>query len=355
MTSRDDDPMDAGWSEAIRSIGKDFSEGERIVAADAIDASSIRRLCEVLELDSALYHDREVARSLGHRDIVAPWSGISLTFTDPGLWHPGEPTRYPFANRNAPPASPRALPELRVPLPGPCSFLAVDLEIEYFKTVCAGDRLSIVGCRLLDVTPKATRLGSGAFLKFEKEIRDQRDDLIAVMRRTVFAYLKPDSEAPPTHVSREAGNDPAPQRYWEDVAPGDRLRSLDFALTVDRLVAAAGATRDFAAVHHDADAAKAAGAPDMFASNALIQGIWERMIRSFIGQQGAIMKVGPLRISDFSLCGETIVTEGKVKNKWLVKGEGCVELRLWSSTERGPTVGAAPVLVRLPCRRQEHQ
>jgi len=91
----------------------------------------------------------------------------------------------------------------------------------------------------------------------------------------------------------------------------------------------------------------------MFASNALIQGIWERMVRRFIGPEGVIKKVGPLRISDFSLCGETIVTEGEVQNKWLVNGEGFVELRLWSSTERGPTVGAAPVLVRLPCRVQE--
>jgi hypothetical protein len=96
--SRDDWVL--AWQPAIEAIGRDFSSGPR-EAIDEIERGAVRRYCEPLEFDCPLHHDAAVARRHGHRDIVAPWSGIPLTWTDSGQWRPGEPTRYPDAMPHA--------------------------------------------------------------------------------------------------------------------------------------------------------------------------------------------------------------------------------------------------------------
>jgi hypothetical protein len=50
------------------------------------------------------------------------------------------------------------------------------------------------------------------------------------------------------------------------VQPGELLEPLAFPLTAYRLVMAAGANRDFNAIHHNAEVARATGAPDIYAN-----------------------------------------------------------------------------------------
>ncbi len=140
------------------------------------------------------------------------------------------------------------------------------------------------------------------------------------------------------------------QRYWEDVQEGEAIGEVAVPLTVHRLVVEAGANRDFAAIHHNTEYAKATGAPEMYANNVYIQSWWERCVREFIGLDGRIKKVGPFRMKIFNVVEETPTTKGRVVRKWQDGGEHLVELEVWTESPKGVSVGPGPVLVTLPSR-----
>ena len=89
------------WQPTVECVGQDFSGGIAAPAVDPIERAIVRRYCEPLEFDCPLHHDRETARAHGYRDILAPHSGVSSTWIDPGLWRPGQGTRYPSAHPHA--------------------------------------------------------------------------------------------------------------------------------------------------------------------------------------------------------------------------------------------------------------
>ena len=140
------------------------------------------------------------------------------------------------------------------------------------------------------------------------------------------------------------------QRYWEDVNEQDEVPAVAFPISVYRLVVEAGANRDFNSIHHNTEFARASGAPEMYANNIFIQGMWERTVREYIGLAGIINKVGPFRMRVFNTVGETAVTKGRVKRKWRENGDNLVELEIWTENSRGISVGPGPVVVTLPDR-----
>jgi acyl dehydratase len=90
------------------------------------------------------------------------------------------------------------------------------------------------------------------------------------------------------------------QRHWEDVVAGESIEPVAFPLTVYRLVMAAGANRDFNAIHHNAEFARATGAPDMYANTLLLQGMWECAVRRFIGLAGVIVRQSGFQMRVFN-------------------------------------------------------
>lgn len=116
-------------------------------------------------------------------------------------------------------------------------------------------------------------------------------------------------------------------RYWDDVSEGTPVSAIEFPLTLHRLVVEAGGNRDFATVHHNANVAEATGAPDCFANNVFIQGMFERAVREFIGMRGVIRKIGPFRMHTFLMPGRTAVVSSSVRRKWEDDGgQGLVEM-----------------------------
>ncbi|GCD84762.1 hypothetical protein ACNR9V_20450 (plasmid) [Parageobacillus thermoglucosidasius] len=140
------------------------------------------------------------------------------------------------------------------------------------------------------------------------------------------------------------------QRYWEDVSVGDIVPSIKFPLSVYRLVMEAGANRDFNSIHHNSEYAKETGAPEMYANNIFLQGMWERTVREYIGLAGTIKSLKGFRMKIFNTVGDTVVTKGIVKNKWREGEEYLVELELWSENSKGVSVGPGSVVVTLPSR-----
>lgn len=137
------------------------------------------------------------------------------------------------------------------------------------------------------------------------------------------------------------------QRQWDEVEVGESIPELDFPVTVHRLVQHAGANLDFAPIHHNPDAARAQGASDIYANNVFVQGMWERAVREFIGLDGVIKKIGPLRMTSFALAGTTVRVTGQVVRMWQDAGENFVEFEMLSTasgvvTARGGIVATLP-------------
>ncbi|WP_342244576.1 acyl dehydratase [Pseudomonas sp. OTU5201] len=139
-------------------------------------------------------------------------------------------------------------------------------------------------------------------------------------------------------------------QFWEDVAQGDALTPLAFPLSVARLVVAAGANRDFNAIHHNSEYAKATGAPEMYANTLFLQGMWERAVRDFIGLNGQLLGMKGFRMSSFNLVGDTVTVKGEVIRTWREGGRGLIEIRIWSENAKGISVGPGSVIASMPCR-----
>jgi acyl dehydratase len=140
------------------------------------------------------------------------------------------------------------------------------------------------------------------------------------------------------------------QRRWEDVEEGQEIPSVEFPLSVYRLVVEAGASRDFNAIHHNTAWAQASGADEMYAATGFLQGMWERTLREFIGLDGDIRKIAGFRMKSFNYVGQTVTIHGKVARKWREGGEGLLELEVWADNGHGVTVGPSIVTVTLPLR-----
>lgn len=140
------------------------------------------------------------------------------------------------------------------------------------------------------------------------------------------------------------------QRYWDDVAEGDDVPSVEFPLTVYRLVVEAGANRDFNAIHHNSEVARASGAPEMYANTGFLLGMWERAIREFAGLEGSVRRITGFRMRRFNVVGQTVVVRGRVLGKRREDDASLVELELWSEVDGEVTVGPGTVTVVLPER-----
>jgi acyl dehydratase len=140
------------------------------------------------------------------------------------------------------------------------------------------------------------------------------------------------------------------QRYWNNVLEGEALAPLAFPLSVYRLVVAAGANRDFNAIHHNSEYARATGAPDMYANTLFLQGMWERSVRDYIGLAGQIHSLKGFRMSSFNCAGDTVTVKGEVLRKWQDDKGHFVEIKLWSENSQGVSVGPGAMVVSLPFR-----
>lgn len=352
------------WASLAATVGHDYSDGTDAVAVEAVDASGIRRLCEVAELGCPIHFDEAAAIEQGYRGLALPISAVSSTYTFQAIWNPGDKTRWSAKDTHGVFGLPLAAPNA-VPMPAPHTqfAFATDIEIEYLLPVSVGDRLSRRGNRLVSVKERDTSVGSGAFIVTETCILNQRGEVVAVMRHGGYKY-NPHPAAASTPPAEEAAwpaerafppasqprSDWSTSLFWDDVNEGDELPPVTVQLTVQRLVIAAGANRDFNAVHHDTYLTQKTGVREMYANNALVQAFWERSVREYIGVRGWIRKLGPFRMRAFNYAGDTLTTSGVVKRKYREGGDALLELELQTVNDRTVSVGPGTVVVALPVR-----
>ena len=137
------------------------------------------------------------------------------------------------------------------------------------------------------------------------------------------------------------------QTSFESVSVGQAIGPIEIPITLQRLVMEAGANRDLSSIHHDHDAAVATGAPGVYMNTYFIMGMIERLVREWIGLEGRIRKIGPLRMKMFNCVGDTVVFKGRVKQKLEESQE--VILDIQSETQKGQTV-TSQAIVSLPAK-----
>lgn len=111
---------------------------------------------------------------------------------------------------------------------------------------------------------------------------------------------------------------------------------------------AAGATRDLTAIHHNDEHARATGAPAAYASAIFLQGMWERVLRDFIGPAGTIRSIRSFRMVRFTLVGSVARVEGRVVAKEQRDGANLVTVELRTLVDGQVTVGPGTAVVTLP-------
>jgi acyl dehydratase len=154
---------------------------------------------------------------------------------------------------------------------------------------------------------------------------------------------------------REPGERASGQRVYGEVAVGDPVGPVEFALPLYRLVVAAGGNRDFNSIHHNRSYAVATNAPDAYASTFFLMGAWERAVRDWIGDAGTIRAIRGFRMRKFNLVGSVMTVAGTVTGVRLDGAAGVVTLELVSRVGEDVTVGPGEVEVTLPLSAAGHQ
>lgn len=137
-------------------------------------------------------------------------------------------------------------------------------------------------------------------------------------------------------------------RRFADVTVGEQLPGADYPLPVCRLVMAAGATRDFAAIHHNDNYARARGAEAMYANAIFLQGMWERVLRDYIGPGGHILAIRNFRMVRFTMAGSLARVEGTVVGKHRREEQNIIAIELRTLVGDTVTVGPGLAEVTLP-------
>ncbi|AXE87094.1 MaoC family dehydratase [Streptomyces sp. Go-475] len=93
---------------------------------------------------------------------------------------------------------------------------------------------------------------------------------------------------------------------------GDRLPPLEIPITRTLIVAGAIASRDYQDVHHDPDAAREKGSPDIFMNILTTNGLVGRYVTDHFGPRAVLRRVA-IRLGAPNHPGDTMVLTGTVE------------------------------------------
>jgi 3-methylfumaryl-CoA hydratase len=332
---------------------------------DEVSRNDVRRKLEVYCFDCPLYSDDLVAQAHGYRATPAPVVMTGL-WAMPAHWAPGQ--QSPF-DPNDPEARLHGVPEeVAVPMPFARNVQAAS-EAEYFEPLYPGDRLHGVR-KLVEITPKQTRLGNGAFFTFEGRHFKQSGELVSVTRSTGYRY-DPDPErvaeargrraeakgaqaeatsaaSSPTRQLAESPLDVdwSRQVYFEDAAVGTEMTRYGVFLSYQRIVMSVMADRMFSPLHHSREYARGQGLADVIFNTKGYDMVFEITLRRWMGLGGRVRKMGPFRMTHNTYPGDILSAGGRVESAEIRDGEGLASLELWAENQRGEAArGKATVVL----------
>jgi 3-methylfumaryl-CoA hydratase len=322
---------------------------------DEVTRNDIRRKVEVYCFDCPVHYDEAVARAHGYRTLVAPVSMTPL-WAMPAYWSPGEPSIF------APGLSEKSgTVRANIPVPYSKGFNSAS-EVEHFEPLYPGDRLRGTS-KLVEITPKRTRLGDGVFLTYETRIWKQTGELVAIQGNTGYRYdplpkrpeavkESPPEPGPPSEARSEEQNpkvDWGQQLSFESVNIGDDVPPYSVWLNYQRIVMSVAVDRMWSSIHHNREAARAAGLDDIIFNTRGYEMVFEITLRRWMGLDGRLRKLGPFRMVKNSHPGDTLTCRARVVNKEVVDNLGRFHLEI---SVHNPRAEAArgQAIVTLPMR-----
>ncbi len=133
----------------------------------------------------------------------------------------------------------------------------------------------------------------------------------------------------------------------DDVVAGTEIPEITIPITLQRLVMEAGSNRDMSLIHHNKEVAQSTGATDAYMNTFFIIGLFERMLREWMGTRGKLRKIGSLQMKSFNVVGDVVCCRGKITGK---QDDGTVNLDIRMENQKRVTVTAMAV-VSLPFER----
>ncbi|MEU5423263.1 MaoC family dehydratase [Streptomyces sp. NPDC001407] len=123
---------------------------------------------------------------------------------------------------------------------------------------------------------------------------------------------------------------------------GDELPALTVPVTRTLVVAGALASRDFKDVHHDAEAARAKGSPDIFMNILTTNGLVGRFVTDHFGPEAVLRRVS-IRLGVPNYPGDALVLTGRIVSV----NDRTAEVLVVGTNRLGPHV-TGTVTVTLP-------
>lgn len=127
---------------------------------------------------------------------------------------------------------------------------------------------------------------------------------------------------------------------------GDELPAFELPVTSTVIVAGAIASRDFMPAHHDAEFARAQGAPDMFMNILTTNGYVARFITDWAGPEAMIRKIA-IRLGAPAVPGQPLRFSGQVTRADEEGDERVIEVAVRAANDLGDHA-TGTVVVSLP-------
>lgn len=101
---------------------------------------------------------------------------------------------------------------------------------------------------------------------------------------------------------------------FSSIRMGDRLPELNIDITAKLITGAAIASRDYQNVHHDQDAARELGSPNIFMNILTTNGLVGRYVTDWTGPSGVLKKVS-IRLGAPNYPGDSMTMNGEIIRK----------------------------------------
>ena len=131
---------------------------------------------------------------------------------------------------------------------------------------------------------------------------------------------------------------------------GDELPLFELPVTATVIVAGAIASRDFMPAHHDADFARAQGAPHMFMNILTTNGYVARFVTDWAGPEARVRNI-KIRLGAPAIPGKPLRFSGRVEKLFEDRDERVIEVSVRAANELGDHA-TGTVLLGLPRERE---
>jgi acyl dehydratase len=258
---------------------------------------------DALDDRNPIYLDEAAAREQGLPGIVAP-PAMLQTWTMP------RPIIQGIALRGGSPTESQGEnPITRLADAGFTGTLATNSGLEFDRYLRPGDRLQSEAFLESISERKTTGLGSGYFVTWVTTYRDGDGDEVGRQSFRVFKFDPHRSGTGSGASGSGKAKKPAPAA--EPLADGEVLPVFDLDVTTTVIVAGAIASRDFMPVHHDAEFARAQGAPDLFMNILTTNGYVARYVTDWAGPRARLERID-IRLGAPCVPGRVLRFTGRV-------------------------------------------